>query len=171
MFGISGGEFFVLVIVAALVLGPKNVAQALHALQKGIASVRAWSARLRAETSINPADFGLDPQQIAAMRDFNLRSYDPRQMVREAVQEEMAAWFATTAHSAQVPGSTPPAPSSGSAFPSGSDGALVSDSAPMSAAPAAGVGPTVADWVPSGGSLVEETRRAGQEPEHHSPTS
>ena len=33
MFGISGSEFLVLAVIAALVLGPKNVAQGLTALQ------------------------------------------------------------------------------------------------------------------------------------------
>ena len=34
MFGISGGEFIVIVLIAAFVLGPKNVAQAVVGFEK-----------------------------------------------------------------------------------------------------------------------------------------
>lgn len=36
MLGVSGGEFLVLLVIGALVLGPKNIAEALHAMHRGI---------------------------------------------------------------------------------------------------------------------------------------
>ncbi|MCI1964055.1 MAG: hypothetical protein LKJ57_05565 [Ancrocorticia sp.] len=93
---ISGGEFLVLVVVAALVLGPKNVAQALHGFKKLVASARSWSAKLRAETAVDLGGLGISPHDAEALKNFDLSQYDPRQIVRQAVQEEMAAWMAST---------------------------------------------------------------------------
>ena len=102
MFGISGGELFVLLIVAALIMGPKNVAQVLHGLRKLLETLRKWSAQLRNEASMDLSAFGLGPDEAARFKDFDLRQYDPRQMVKEAVQEEMNAWLAATTGAQKV---------------------------------------------------------------------
>ena len=96
MFGISGGELFVLLIIAALIMGPKNVAQALQGLRKLLEWVREWSAKLRTETAVDLSVLGIDASDVEKIKNFNLSQYDPRQMVREAVQEEMNAWIAAT---------------------------------------------------------------------------
>lgn len=92
MFGISGGEFLVLLVVGALVLGPRNIAQALRAVRNAIESVRDWSSRLRAES--NEGELGLTEADIATLKSLDLRQLDPRRIVREAVREEMDAWMA-----------------------------------------------------------------------------
>lgn len=102
MFGISGGELFVLLIIAALVMGPKNVAQALHGLRYLLEMVRGWSAKLRTETSVDLSILGIDASDVEKIKNFNLSQYDPRQMVREAVQEEMNAWIAATSGAAKA---------------------------------------------------------------------
>ena len=66
MFGISGSEFLVLAVIAALVLGPKNVAQGLTALRKVLTSFRGWSAKLRQETSGEFA--GLTPEDLENLK-------------------------------------------------------------------------------------------------------
>ena len=87
-FGISGPEFIVLVIIALLVVGPETVVQALQGLKKLIASVRSFSERLREETAGSGINMpGLD------LSDIDLNGLDPRQMIREAVQEEMQEWM------------------------------------------------------------------------------
>ncbi|MFT0848315.1 hypothetical protein VR010_11245 [Actinomycetaceae bacterium L2_0104] len=102
MFGISGGELIVLLVIAALILGPKNVAQALHGLRKLLEWAREWSARLRTDTSMDLSVLGIDPGDVEKIKNFNLSQYDPRQMVREAVQEEMNAWIAATSGAAKA---------------------------------------------------------------------
>ena len=82
MLGISGGEFLVLLVVGALVLGPKNIAEALRAMRKGVDALRQWSAGMRAGAD---GEFGVAEKEIAAL--------DPRRIVREAVRDEMEAWM------------------------------------------------------------------------------
>lgn len=96
MFGFSGGELLVVLVVAALVMGPKNVAQALYGLRKLLDMVREWSAKLRQETAFDLSSLGIDPADVEKLKNLDLSQYDPRQMVREAVQEEMNAWIAAT---------------------------------------------------------------------------
>ncbi len=96
MFGFSGGELLVILVVAALVMGPKNVAQALHGLRKLLDMVREWSAKLRQETAFDLSSLGINPADVEKLKNLDLSQYDPRQMVREAVQEEMNAWIAAT---------------------------------------------------------------------------
>lgn len=105
MFGINGSELAVILVVAALVLGPRNIAQGIKAFRALVQSARSFSSSLRAEVSdqigsaappaasvninaINPATaLGVDLQSL------NLQSYNPKDMVRKAVREEMNAWM------------------------------------------------------------------------------
>ena len=91
MLGISGGEFLVLLVVGALVLGPKNIAEALRAMRKGIEALRQWSAGMRAEAG---GELGVAEKEVAALANLDFRQLDPRRIVREAVREEMEAWMA-----------------------------------------------------------------------------
>jgi sec-independent protein translocase protein TatB len=88
LFGINSAEFFVLVVLAVLVTGPKGVVQVIRLFRQGLAWLRSWSAKLRQETDVSKlaADLNFDPAKL------DLRQYDPRAMVREAVREEMEAW-------------------------------------------------------------------------------
>lgn len=90
MLGISGGEFLVLLVVGALVLGPKNIAEALRAMRKGVDALRQWSAGMRAGAD---GEFGVAEKEIAALANLDLRQFDPRRIVREAVRDEMEAWM------------------------------------------------------------------------------
>lgn len=91
MLGISGGEFLVLLVVGALVLGPKNIAEALRAIRKGIEALRQWSAGMRAGAD---GELGVAEKEVAALAKLDLRELDPRRIVREAVRDEMEAWMA-----------------------------------------------------------------------------
>ncbi|MDR2374476.1 MAG: hypothetical protein LBD77_10390 [Bifidobacteriaceae bacterium] len=88
LFGISGSEFLVLVVLAVLVAGPKGVVQALALLKSALAKFREWSGRLRQDGNITAlaADLNIRPEN------FDLSQYDPRALVRQAVREEMQAW-------------------------------------------------------------------------------
>ena len=91
MLGISGGEFLVLLVVGALVLGPKNIAEALRAMRKAIEALRQWSAGMRAGAD---GELGVAEKEVAALANLDLRQLDPRRIVREAVRDEMEAWMA-----------------------------------------------------------------------------
>lgn len=96
MFGISGGELIVIIVSAIMFMGPKNVAQLMGGIRKAIQTLRGWSASIRGEMAVDLTSLGLDPKEIQKLKGLDLRQYDPRQMVREAVQEEMAAWIAAS---------------------------------------------------------------------------
>lgn len=123
MFGINGAEFLVILVVAALVVGPTGVVQALRTFRSVIATVRGWSAKLREETRRDMTDVDLPGFDWSSI---DLREYDPREMVRQAVREEMDEWMkagstrppsgpratpATPApHTPDVPAQDPPTP-------------------------------------------------------------
>ncbi|MDU6662023.1 MAG: hypothetical protein E6474_06935 [Actinomyces sp.] len=94
MFGINGAEFVILLLLAALLLGPRSVAQALHGLKKALTMFRQWSARLRADAlSESSALTPQDLKNLQMLREFDLSQYSPKQMVREAVQDEINEWM------------------------------------------------------------------------------
>jgi sec-independent protein translocase protein TatB len=102
LFGISGTEFLVLVVVAVLVTGPKGVVQLFRLFRQGLDLFRSWSAKIRGDTNLAglAKELNLDPEKL------DLRQYDPRSLVRQAVKEEMDAWAKHAALGSQ----TPPAP-------------------------------------------------------------
>lgn len=100
MFGISGAEFLVLLVVAVIFLGPKHAAQAVSAIRKGIGYIRNYSAQLREQMAANRTkvaleDLGISAEDLAALRELRAStgSLDPRAYVRKAVSEEMNAWL------------------------------------------------------------------------------
>lgn len=96
MFGISAGEFLVILLVATLVLGPKSVAQGIGVLKTGIRQFRDWSAKLREQTPIDATTLGVTPEDIAMIKSFNASDIDPRRLIQDAVHEEVQAWIAAT---------------------------------------------------------------------------
>ncbi len=99
MFGINGGEFLVLALLAVIVIGPERLPAYARQLRewviKGRTFVRQGKETLRAEVGEDVDWSQLDPRQ-----------YDPRRIVREALMEpEPRPAAATTA-----PPATPAAP-------------------------------------------------------------
>lgn len=87
LFGISSVELFIILIVVVLVLGPSGFTQALRGFRRLVDAARTWSSRLREEAGPAPlGDLDLDLSSL------DLRQYDPREIVRQAVREEMDAW-------------------------------------------------------------------------------
>ena len=99
MFGISSGEFVVLLVVVVIFLGPKHAAQAVTALRSAIQYARQFSAQLRSQftsrSNASLSDLGISEDDIIALRELRAAtgSLDPRAFVRKAVSEEMDAWF------------------------------------------------------------------------------
>ena len=99
LFGVSSVELVVILVVVVLTIGPKGLAQALRAFRQAVDLVRSWSARLREEARRDAV--GLDDVDLSRL---DLRQYDPREIVRQAVREEMEAW---TTQAAPQPGDHP----------------------------------------------------------------
>lgn len=88
-------------LVLLVLVGPKGIAQVLRAFRKAVAWGRSVSAKLREESAIDLSGTGLEQLNLDGL---DLRQYDPRQIIRQAVQEEMDAWI----EQAQSRGSTYP---------------------------------------------------------------
>ena len=106
-FGINATEFVVLATVVVLVLGPKGLAQALAAFRRGVEYFRTLSARLREESGMRDGAAALGE---LGLKDLDLRQYDPREILRQAVREEMTAWTTSVGTSATPDGNAPATP-------------------------------------------------------------
>ena len=100
MFGISGGEFLVLIVVAIIFLGPKHAAQAVKAVRSAMGYIRDFSSQLRSQVSTQHAQstlegLGITEEDLVALRKLRSTtgSLDPRAYVRKTVAEEMDAWL------------------------------------------------------------------------------
>ncbi|WRS30760.1 hypothetical protein U6G28_03475 [Actinomycetaceae bacterium MB13-C1-2] len=93
MFGISGGELVVILLVAALVLGPRSVAHALVGLQSGVERLRQWSSKMRTQHTVDIAALGITQEDLDTLHKLNGGELDPRRIVQQAVREEMHAWI------------------------------------------------------------------------------
>lgn len=109
MFGISGGEFLVLVVVAIIFLGPKHAAQAVRAVRNAMGYIRDFSSQLRSQVSAQHAQstlegLGITEEDLAALRKLRATtgSLDPRAFVRKTVAEEMDAWLDVAPNSAST---------------------------------------------------------------------
>src|SRR5918911_4006715 len=83
MFGINGSEFIVLLVVAAVVLGPERLPQYAAQLGRIVRELRRMaqgaSAQMRSE--LGPEFDEID------WRKLDPRQYDPRRIVREALSD------------------------------------------------------------------------------------
>ena len=85
MFGINGGEFVVLLVVALLVIGPERLPQYSAQLARFVKQARrvALDAREQVRDELGPEFDDVD------WRKLDPRQYDPRRIVRDALSE---AW-------------------------------------------------------------------------------
>lgn len=83
IFGISGTEALVILVVAIIVLGPGKAAEALRFVSALMAKVRKASTNLREQAK----------EQLPQANISNLTDLDPRSIVRGVVREEMDAWM------------------------------------------------------------------------------
>lgn len=111
MFGISGGEFLILIVVAIIFLGPKHAAQAVAAVRKAMNYIRDFSSQLRSQVSAQHAQstlegLGITEEDLIALRKLRAStgSLDPRAFVRKTVAEEMDAWLDIAPHSSTTNG-------------------------------------------------------------------
>ena len=83
MFGINGSEFIVLLVVAAVVLGPERLPQYAAQLGRLVRELRrmAQGASEQMREELGPEFDEID------WRKLDPRQYDPRRIVREALQD------------------------------------------------------------------------------------
>lgn len=97
VFGISGAEFLVICVVVILVGGADTAWQLLRGCKALIQCAKNYSAQLREtaklrETSqqLTNVDIGISAAELNTL--LELKKYDPRQLIREAIQEELSEW-------------------------------------------------------------------------------
>ncbi|MDO5719906.1 MAG: twin-arginine translocase TatA/TatE family subunit [Actinomycetaceae bacterium] len=88
MFPVSGLQLLVILFVAAVVVGPSRLPAVASTISRWVKASRRELAKLRAT---------LDDEVGDELKDFDfskldVRQYDPRRMIREAVQEELDEW-------------------------------------------------------------------------------
>lgn len=81
MFGINGGELVLLLLLAAVVVGPERLPRYAEQLAQ---TVRTWRATLRTTKERLSAELGEDDVDWTAL---DPRRYDPRRIVRDALLE------------------------------------------------------------------------------------
>jgi sec-independent protein translocase protein TatB len=85
VFGINGGEFLVLVVLALLVIGPERLPQYAAQLGRFVREARkmAVGAREQVRAELGPEFDDVDWQKL------DPRQYDPRRIVREALSDTL----------------------------------------------------------------------------------
>jgi sec-independent protein translocase protein TatB len=85
VFGINGGEFIVLLVVALVILGPERLPHYAEQLAGLVKSARRFAkgAQAQMREELGPEFDDIDWQKL------DPRQYDPRRIVREALTE---AW-------------------------------------------------------------------------------
>ncbi|MDO4254107.1 MAG: sec-independent translocase [Kocuria sp.] len=83
MFGISGAEAIVLIVVALLVIGPERLPEYAQKLKEAVKAVRRYASGARDDLreTLGPEVTDVD------WRKLDPRQYDPRTIVREALAE------------------------------------------------------------------------------------
>ena len=84
MFGINGGELVVLLVLAAVVVGPERLPGYAEQLARWVRALRSTVSTARERVS---AELGEDDVDWAAL---DPRRYDPRRIVRDALLDDDA---------------------------------------------------------------------------------
>ncbi|RKQ36763.1 twin-arginine translocase TatA/TatE family subunit [Kocuria tytonis] len=84
MFGISGGEAIIILIVALVIIGPERVPEYAQKLKEMVRAIRDYATGATADLkeTLGPEFTDLD------WRKLDPRQYDPRVIVREALLED-----------------------------------------------------------------------------------
>ena len=85
MFGINGGELVILGALALVVIGPDRLPGYAAQLGRLVRDVRTMAAGTREQVR---AEMGAEFDDID-WRKFDLRQYDPRRIVRDALADEL----------------------------------------------------------------------------------
>lgn len=103
-FSISGSEFLVILVVIMLVVGPSRMPAVAKGVTRIVKSTRLQLTKWRASLDDQMGD---DFKQVDLTK-LDPRQYDPRRLIREAVQEEMDEWKKLMNPFAPLPPSSKP---------------------------------------------------------------
>ncbi|EPD30914.1 twin-arginine translocase TatA/TatE family subunit [Gleimia europaea] len=103
-FSISGSEFLVILVVIMLVVGPSRMPAVAKGVTRIVKSTRLQLTKWRASLDDQMGD---DFKQVDLTK-LDPRQYDPRRLIREAVQEEMDEWKKLMNPLAPLPPSSKP---------------------------------------------------------------
>jgi sec-independent protein translocase protein TatB len=92
MFGIDSPELLVIAIVALVVIGPKELPSLLRSWGKWMAQMRGMASEFRGHVDEMVRQSELDDikKQLDAGGNLDLKSLDPTQQIKSAIQEGMA---------------------------------------------------------------------------------
>lgn len=101
MFGISGSEFLVIILVAVVVVGPQRLPEYTRKLTQMVRQFRVFldNARSQIAEEVGPEMADLDLSSL------DPRQYDPRKIVRDALGEDIDAIREDLAHPFRTVGS------------------------------------------------------------------
>ncbi|GEL95689.1 Sec-independent protein translocase TatB [Cellulomonas composti] len=99
MFDINGAELVVILLVAAVVIGPHRLPGYAEQLADLVRRGRAWLSETRTRIDAESGDLGVDWEAL------DPRRYDPRRIVREALLEPDQPVATATAAAGAWPGS------------------------------------------------------------------
>ena len=101
VFGISGSEFLVIVLVAVIVVGPQRLPEYTRKLTQMVRQLRVFldNARSQIAEEVGPEMADLDLSSL------DPRQYDPRKIVRDALGEDIDAIREDLAHPFRTVGS------------------------------------------------------------------
>ena len=84
MFGINGPEFFVLLIIGVLVIGPQRLPEYTQKLANLVKEVRRMASGAREQIK---EEVGIDIDDVD-WKKYDPRQYDPRRIIKEALLDD-----------------------------------------------------------------------------------
>ncbi|MGG5171123.1 Sec-independent protein translocase TatB [Pseudarthrobacter sp. J1738] len=99
MFGINGLEFFLLLIIGVLVIGPQRLPEYTQKLANLVREVRRMASGAREQIK---EEVGIDIDEVD-WKKYDPRQYDPRRIIREALLDDGPATAAVTVAAATAP--------------------------------------------------------------------
>ncbi|GAC1496480.1 MAG: twin-arginine translocase TatA/TatE family subunit [Pseudarthrobacter sp.] len=84
MFGINGPEFFVLLIIGILVIGPQRLPEYTQKLANLVKEVRRMASGAREQIK---EEVGIDIDDVD-WKKYDPRQYDPRRIIKEALLDD-----------------------------------------------------------------------------------
>ena len=85
MFGINGPEFFLLLIIGVLVIGPQRLPEYTQKLANLVKEVRRMASGAREQIK---EEVGIDIDDVD-WKKYDPRQYDPRRIIKEALLEDV----------------------------------------------------------------------------------
>lgn len=84
MFGINGPEFFLLLIIGVLVIGPQRLPEYTQKLANLVKEVRRMASGAREQIK---EEVGIDIDDVD-WKKYDPRQYDPRRIIKEALMDD-----------------------------------------------------------------------------------